>query len=378
MKIADIKKKYFEKIEQLNDSRMENVNVGNKYFELKFGMPTLMSRKEECLVEGHLVISLTVIRSYSGDLKIGSDKVFAIFKEYWREYAEAKKMAGVLFVQPSYSTSHAGKGPHKECEGKGNATDSELKFLDKAVGLEKANGVESVYEAYISTELKEKINRYFKVRETIKSVMEKSPLFIQVEGHADWPLLLNRNSDFDFIGEKMQINTSLDFSEFHIVTGKKKEEITIEATEKELLLFLEGVKERTAFVKELTPPMTHYLSGVNRLCSYASSKDTCKSREFEKLCEKLGGWEVVEKQFVELNKQLDMMVFDVNEKNSKQEINVYEKSTPEYIYHFVNYRRAAFEFEGNEVEREFYILVSSDSTKKELKKWLSEKLYANL
>lgn len=373
MKIADLKKEYLEKINELHVGEIEKPNIGTKYFEAEFDFRKLVSRKEDVFLEGHLVISLKVDDYFSSSLKKGSDTIFQLFKEYWVKYAEAKKAKGVLFVQPKDSIKYGRIVFVDECKGEGNTTEAEFKFLNEASTT--LFDIVYLYEAHISDDLKKKIKEYYEVRQLLKDVMAEEPLFVQKSENEEWPLLENRNSEFDYIGERVGLQLSSDFSKFHIVTGNSREEVVIGVNKKELLLFLEELREKTVFIKELEPPMTNYKNGLQNMLLFNRNKEVL-DKEYENLCEKLGGWEEVERQFVVLNKKENTIFMDIEEKQTRQELRVYEKSTAEYCFYFISHRKESTNDVG--VETTFEIVVSTTDYKKEMKKLMMDKLYPSM
>lgn len=362
MSLAELKRKSKQLIESLSnpkDGYLLTAQVGIKNFKVerhgrRNGVTVV---KLDQVVQNHLVLEFcpsayftpSDFRGFKG--KGTLEQIYGVVLDYWKGYAIEKGHEGVIVV------GDKGDSFFEDFSFKGNENEEEKRFLEefaeKAISLSDKSQQPSwqkaektgFHGAYISESFKRKIIEYRKALRILESVESEEKLFA-TETNLQYNdiVLFQYGVSFRFMGEKIEI--AINYSEderplqFQVRSSNGTE--TIGVDKNELLAYLRKIGEERAMINLVETPMDNYLAflreGSMMFTGYSFNKKDIINREFELLCEKIGGWKEVEEDFAELRNSKTKQIVNWKDTTTNRELSVLKGESRKRVYYFISFK----------------------------------------
>lgn len=378
--LKTLKKSSEEKMKKLKPSEILEIDLRKDSYRVKFQSTVVKTsvsqldkvkgyslndssrRKLEENFKGYLFITLE-LKNLEDEYEFlfeGYDVFIEEMVSYWMKYADLQSYEGLLFI-----SSHRIEAPYQEVKISEKNIGKELVVLNDSLSL--INASYYIHGGRLTAETKDRLRKFQEAKRILEEAKEEYPLLLLRKTIPSLDRYYSESVLFEFVGKEFWLEQVENYSKVKVTIVGEEGKI-FDLTKENLRSLLDEIKESYQLKNELENPMSNYLAGIMDMNTY-NNTDAAK-REFEKLCSLKGGWEEVEKLFVELNKLVARYKLKVKEEQTGIEMVVFEKTYNQQVYYFKNYRCS---LAGKE-KREFEILIMNESEKDKIKQIVSEKL----
>lgn len=376
MTLKAIKQKYGKKMMRMGkgDERPKPF-FGNTKISVEYKHSTLALNKKGEILNNHLLVAIEMSSFFEarrwneGEGGRLFDELYQAMIEYWKEYAAAKGLQGVVVV--------GGGGCGNEFSFKGNTDSIEDTYLSHVASKHKLVMQSPYYSqeklepaafkgAFISEDLKGFFGRVGEVIQVLECVMQVEKMF-SIKNHNDYDLkdLTRMKVPFLYAGEELLISVPFPSDEESVVIKTAHKEEVVNVSKKEILAKLLETEKEMALANLVENPMDNYMAFITeaagRSMGFVGVGDEVWVREFDVLCESIGGWKSVEEEFAELRKVELKEVISCKNEADKRGINVVKGETKKHSFYFIDFREQV----GDRVEFENFIKTAADDEQKE-------------